>query len=173
MGTKQYEEYTETVDDTAPDNGTIAVFPPLHPADNGAVGTSVQAIDTTPHAIDVSTHSPAPTTFEQRENAASDRHDAQHERASRWQKAIYLLFGVLAGLIFVRFLLPLLGASPNAGFARFIQGIASPFAAPFAGLFGLAALNTLVAILAYMGIAWILAQVVWLAMGEMRRGKRR
>lgn len=171
MQTKPFEEYTEAVDDNAPNNGAVAVFPTSHPGDNGAVDTRLQAVYTT-HAGDESTNTLAPTTYQQTDTSVRDRHDAQHEKASRFQKAIYLVFGVLAGLIVVRLLLPLLGADPGAGFARFVQGITSPFLAPFAGLFGPVVLNTLVAILAYVVIAWVLAQVVWLVMGDMRRGDR-
>lgn len=165
METKQFDGYTEVVDDNAPDNGAVAVFPTSHPGDNGAV-------DTTTHAADEDAVTSAPTTFRQTETAVSDRHDAQHEKASRFQKAIYLLFGVLDGLLVLRFVLPLLDANPSAGFARFVEGITSAFMAPFAGLFGPPALNTLVAILAYAVIAWVLAQVVWLVMGDMRQGVR-
>jgi hypothetical protein len=171
MESKQLEEYTQAVDDKAPDNGAIAVFPSSHPGDNGAVDTRTQTVYTA-HGADEGTNTLAPTTFQQTDTSVSDRHDAQHEKASRFQKAIYLLFGVLDGLLILRFVLPLLGANPAAGFAKFVQGITSPFIAPFAGLFGPSALNTLVAILAYAVIAWVLAQVVWLVMGDMRRGVR-
>jgi hypothetical protein len=52
------------------------------------------------------------------------------------EQAIYLIFGVLEALIAIRFVLRLLAANPNAGFAAFIYGITAPFIAPFAGLFG-------------------------------------
>jgi YggT family protein len=82
-------------------------------------------------------------------------------------------------LLGIRFVLELLGANPAAGFAQFIYGITSPFLAPFAGLFGTARsggsvfdVSILVAILVYALIAWVLVKIVWLVMGDSRRGVR-
>jgi YggT family protein len=95
------------------------------------------------------------------------------------QGLIYLLFGVLEGLLAIRFVFPLLGANPAAGFAQFIYSITGPFLAPFVGLFGAARFggsvfefNSLVAILVYALIAWVLVKIVWLALGDSRRGVR-
>ena len=41
-----------------------------------------------------------------------------------------MLFGILEGLLGIRFVLGLLGANPTAGFAQFIYRITGPFMAP-------------------------------------------
>ena len=44
---------------------------------------------------------------------------------------VYLVFGLIEGLIAIRFVLKALGANPTAGFAEFIYGITGPLVAPF------------------------------------------
>jgi len=51
-------------------------------------------------------------------------------------RAIYLIFGLIEGLILIRFVLKALGANASAGFAQFIYGVTAPLVAPFYGLFG-------------------------------------
>ena len=103
----------------------------------------------------------------------------RREGTLRVQGGIYLLFGILEGLLAIRFVLPLLGANPAAGFAQFIYRITGPFIAPFVGLFGTARfegsvfeVNPLVAIFVYALIAWVLVKAVGLVMGDTRRGVR-
>jgi hypothetical protein len=78
-------------------------------------------------------------------------------------------------VILVRFVLKALGANPSAGFAQFIYGITAPLVAPFYGLFGNPAaqgavleLHSVVALIVYALLAWLLAKLVWILMGETR-----
>lgn len=126
---------------------------------------------------DVSPSGPARTTAQQTATSSSDPYAARREQTIKLQKAIYLLFGILEGLLGIRFVLGLLGANPAAGFAQFIYGITGPFIAPFVGLFGqprfegsVFEFNALVAILVYALIAWVLVKIVWLVLGNSRRG---
>ena len=129
--------------------------------------------------VDVSPSGPARTTAHQTETFTSDPYAVRREGTLRVQKGIYLLFGILEGLLAIRFVLPLLGANPDAGFAQFIDKITRPFLAPFVGLFGTARfegsvfeVNPLVAILVYALIAWVLVKAVGLVLGDTRRGVR-
>ena len=115
----------------------------------------------------------------QTETFTSDPYAVRREQAIKIQKGIYLLFGILEGLLGIRFVLGLLGANPAAGFAQFIYGMTGPFIAPFVGLFGqphfqgsVFEFNSLVAILVYALIAWVLVKIVWLMIGDSRRGVR-
>ncbi len=90
-----------------------------------------------------------------------------------------MLFGILEGLLGIRFVLALFGANPAAGFAQFIYSITKPFLVPFVGLFGTARsggsvfdVSPLVAIVVYALIAWVLVKVVSLVLGDSRRGVR-
>lgn len=71
----------------------------------------------------------------------------------------------------------LLGANLAADFAAFIYGITAPLVAPFVGLFGTPQFNgsvlephSLVAIIVYALLAWLLAKLVWVVWGETRTG---
>jgi len=132
-----------------------------------------------PNTGDVSTSGPAGTTAHQTETFTSDPYAVRREQTIRIQKGIYLLFGILEGLLGIRFVLGLLGANPAAGFAQFIYGITRPFIAPFVGLFGqprfegsVFEFNVLAAIVVYALIAWVLVKIVGLVMGDTRRGVR-
>jgi hypothetical protein len=106
-----------------------------------------------------------------------DPYASRRQRAYKLQQAIYLIFGLIEALIAIRFVLMVLAANPNAGFAQFIYGITAPFMAPFVGLFGEPRLGgsvfewtALVAIVVYMLLAWALVKIVWLVVGDTRRG---
>jgi len=94
-------------------------------------------------------------------------------------QGIWLLFGIVEGLLAIRFILKLLGANEAAGFANFIYVASAPFVAPFSNLFAnpgiggsVLELTTLVAIIVYMLIAWLIAKVAWLLVGESRSATR-
>ena len=113
------------------------------------------------------------------ETVAEDPYAGRRGAAEKLRQAIYLVFGIIEGLIAIRFILRALGANPSSAFAQFIYGVTDPFLAPFAGLFrplaidgGVLEWHALVAIVVYMLLAWVLAKVVWLLAGETRRGSR-
>jgi YggT family protein len=99
--------------------------------------------------------------------------------ASRARQVIYLVFSILEALLAIRFVLMLLGANPSAGFAAMIYALTDPFLLPFAGLFGQPAAggsvietNTIVALIVYPLLAWLLAKIVSLVAGEDRTAVR-
>ena len=51
-------------------------------------------------------------------------------------RIIWYVCGVLLVLLAFRFVLALLGADPNNGFANFIYSVSHPFVSPFCSLFG-------------------------------------
>jgi uncharacterized protein YggT (Ycf19 family) len=119
------------------------------------------------------------TTARQTETFTGDPYAMRREGTLRVQGVIYFLFGVVEGLIAIRFVLPLLGANPAAGFSQVIRSITAPFLAPFVGLFGAVhsggrvfEVDALVAIFVCALIAWVLARAVGLIMGETRWGTR-
>jgi hypothetical protein len=109
------------------------------------------------------------------EAVVTDPYAQRRGTVYKLRQAIYLLFGIIEGLIAIRFILRVLGANPEAGFAAFIYGITAPFLAPFVGLFGTYRFNgsvlewhSLVGILVYALIAWVLAKLVFILLGETR-----
>jgi YggT family protein len=110
---------------------------------------------------------------------AYDPYANKRRASSKLVQGIWLLFGIVEGLLALRFILKLLGANEAAGFASFIYGASAPFVAPFANLFAnpgsggsVLELTTLVAIIVSMLIAWLIAKVVWLLVGESRSATR-
>jgi hypothetical protein len=92
-------------------------------------------------------------------------------------QTVYLVFGLVETLILIRFLLLLLGANADAGFAEFIYGITHGMVAPFAGLFSnprangsVLELSSLVAMIIYPLVAWLVTKVIWLIFSEPRSG---
>lgn len=84
-------------------------------------------------------------------------------------RIIWLVAGVILLLLAFRFILSLLGANTSNSFAQFIYNTSHPFVAPFFGLFNYNNIQygvsrfevyTLVAMLVYAAIAWILSAAV-------------
>jgi fucose permease len=105
---------------------------------------------------------------------AFDPNAHRRANAARVAQAIYLVFGVIEGLLLIRFFLRALNANPDAGFAQAIYAITGLLVGPFSGLFGTPQLatgaaleiSTLVALIVYAGIGWILARAAWLILGD-------
>lgn len=109
-----------------------------------------------------------------------DPYAGKRDTAYRVTQAIYLIFGVIAGLVAVRFILRALGASPNADFGAFIYGLTEPLVRPFVGLFGTSQVDgavfepqSLVAIIVYALVGWLLGRLVAIRMGETRTAQVR
>ena len=116
---------------------------------------------------------------EQVESVVTDPYAQRRGTAYKVRQGIYLIFGIIEGLIAIRFVLRALGANPQAGFASFVYGITAPLLTPFVGLFGtpqsngsVLELHAIVAIIVYALVAWGLAKVAWLLLGETRSGVR-
>ena len=125
------------------------------------------------------THAEPEVAAEHVEAVATDPYARRRGTAYKVRQAIYLIFGIIEGLIAIRFVLRLLGANPGAGFADFVYGVTAPFLAPFVGLFGtpqyngsVLELHSIVAIIVYALLAWVLAKLAWLLLGETRSGVR-
>jgi len=119
----------------------------------------------------------APTVATDRtQTSISDPYAGRRTMSIKLTQAIYLIFGLIEALLLIRFVLKALGANAEAGFAQFIYGITGPLATPFQGLFGTpqaasgAALevHTLIALVVYALVAWLLARAAWLLFGEGR-----
>lgn len=115
------------------------------------------------------------TAVDQVQSTAYDPYARRRSTVEKLIQAIYLVFGFVEALLVIRFLLRLFGANPQAEFARFIYSITAGLVGPFVGLFtrpryngGELELFTLIAIAIYALLAWLLARIVWLVLGETR-----
>jgi len=137
--------------------------------------SDTEDVGTSPRITTAVSTSPSQVEVDRTATAAYDPYASRRQTAARVVQAIYLVFGVIEALIAIRFVLHALGANPNAGFAQFIYGVTAPLVAPFAGLFGnpqasgsVLELQSLVALVVYALIAWLLGRLVWLLLGESR-----
>jgi hypothetical protein len=88
---------------------------------------------------------------------------------------IQLGFGVLNGLIGLRFLLKLMAANPVNPFASLIYFVTSPFLWMFQGLTRTPAFEgieieffSLIAIVVYSLIGWVVIQLLWILFSRMK-----
>ncbi len=84
-------------------------------------------------------------------------------------QVIWLLLGALEVALGIRFLLKLLAANPEAGFAQFIYTLTAVFLVPFENLFENPAvegavfeISTLIAMLVYALLAWGTVRLIWI-----------
>lgn len=110
----------------------------------------------------VQTGNTVETTQQVHDPAAADEH-----RSDVVERVIWFIAGVLLTLLAIRFVLALLGANPENGFANFIYTLSTPFVSPFFSLFGYDftagasrfELFTLVAMAVYALIAYGIAKL--------------
>jgi len=88
-------------------------------------------------------------------------------------RIIWAVLGLLEILLGLRFLLKLIAANPDSGFAVFIYGITKPFIAPFALLVGtptaggvIFEATTLIAMAVYVLLFWGIVSVVRIAVNR-------
>jgi YggT family protein len=88
---------------------------------------------------------------------------------------IQLAFGVLNGLIGLRFLLKLMAANPSNPFASLVYFITTPFLWMFQGLTRTPSFEgieieffSLIAIVVYALIGWIIIQLMWILFARMK-----
>lgn len=113
------------------------------------------------------------------DSVAYDPFEGRRIAAYRLTQIIYWVFALVEGLIAIRLVLRALGANPSAGFAQFVYGVTGPLVAPFIGLFGnptyqssVLELSSIVAVIVYGLVAWLLGKLVWILVGETRTAIR-
>jgi uncharacterized membrane protein len=135
-----------------------------------------EVIETTPPVTEVRVPPRRPVAeYDRQEAVAYDPYESRRLIAFRVVQFIYLLFGLIEGLIAIRFVLRALAANPSAPFAEFIYGITAPLVVPFVGLFGnprgdsaVLEFQSVVALIVYALLAWLLGRLVWVLVGETR-----
>jgi YggT family protein len=124
---------------------------------------------------DVVEPTPAVAT-DRTETSVTDPYADRRARSVKMTRAIYLIFGLIEALLIIRFMLKALAANAEAGFAQIIYAVTGPLVAPYMGLFGTPQaasgatleLHTLIALVIYGLIAWLLVRAAWLLFGEGR-----
>ncbi|MFN8556327.1 MAG: YggT family protein [Dehalococcoidia bacterium] len=111
------------------------------------------------------------TTVRRQDTVVADTTAPRRAAADRVLQAVGIVFGVVATLIMVRFLLKLLGANPEAGFTSFVYSLSAPFVAPFRGIWNTSAAGgavfepeSLVAFIVWILVAWLVAAILRMAL---------
>jgi uncharacterized protein YggT (Ycf19 family) len=95
--------------------------------------------------------------------------EARYMQVKRIVNGVWLLSGILEGLIAIRVLLKLIGANPNSPFASFVYTVTGPFLALFRNLVnnpsyqgGVFELTSLIAMIVYSLATWVVVRLIWL-----------
>lgn len=100
----------------------------------------------------------------------------QNSSVARIVNIVYSLFGTLELLLAVRVVLRLIGANAENGFASFINGLSQPFVALFSSLVqnpilsttAVLEITTILAMIAYAIVGWLVGRVIWLVLSRPR-----
>jgi hypothetical protein len=99
----------------------------------------------------------------------------QNSKIARFVYIVYFLFAALELLLGVRVLLHLIAANPDNGFVSFINALSGLFVMPFATIFQNPAfsgivleITTMIAMIVYAIIGWLVGRVIWLTMSRTR-----
>jgi len=100
----------------------------------------------------------------------------QNSAIARVVNITYFLFGMLELLLAVRVILHLVGANADNGFANFIYGLSAPFVALFVSLLknpvlsttAVLEVTTVIAMIVYAMLAWLIGRLIWLALSRPR-----
>lgn len=110
--------------------------------------------------------------------ALDDREREIRLSNARWSaRVIYFTFGVVEIVIAIRVLLKLIAANEASGLARFIYGFTAPLLAPFQNVVGsprarngsVFEFSSLLAILIYMLISWLIVRLLFLLLDRPTR----
>src|SRR5205085_11989250 len=147
----------------------------LRDADTGARVSEVRETGA-PRTTEVHSSRVAPRAdVDHVEAVAYDPYEGRRLAAYRLTQLVYWVFGLIEGLIAIRLILKALGANPSAGYSEFIYSITAPLVAPFIGLFSnpayqnsLLELSSIVGLIVYALLAWLIAKLLWILIGETR-----
>ncbi len=107
--------------------------------------------------------------YVRRERLVKDAGAERLHTLERWAQFIWLVFGVIIGLIGLRVVLRLIVANPANTFADFIYDVTGIFLGPFFGLTGTPTttdgialeISSLIAMVVYALIAWVIVKLVY------------
>ena len=92
---------------------------------------------------------------------------------------IWLLFGILDALIFVRIVLKMVAANPASGFAAFVYNLTGVFLLPFSNLIASPVIGTgvfeifsVIAMVVYALLAWVIVRLFVLIFTPARTSRR-
>jgi uncharacterized protein YggT (Ycf19 family) len=106
---------------------------------------------------------------EYKEVRTTQHESGQEQRVATFKatQIIWLLFGLILGLIGLRIVFKLIAVNPDNPFAAFLYNVSGIFVAPFESLLGaptaggmVLEISSIIAMIVYLLIAWALVRVV-------------
>ena len=118
--------------------------------------------------------------FERKQRVVEQAPTTRQVVVSRSAKFVWLVFGIIIGLIAIRVVLKLIAANSVNAFASFIYGLTDIFLAPFFGLTATPATNTgmvleipaLIAMVVYALLAFVIVRLIYIFFADTRRVRR-
>lgn len=100
----------------------------------------------------------------------------QNSTVARIVNIVFFIFGVIELVLLLRIILKLAGVNAANGFASLIYGISAPFVALFQTLLvnpslggaSILEFTTMIAMLVWAILAWLVTRVIWLLMSRPR-----
>lgn len=100
----------------------------------------------------------------------------QNSAIARIVNIVYFLFGALQLLLAVRLIFRLIGVNPENSFASFIYDLSSPFVVlfesllnnPTLGTSGVLEVTTLIAMIVWAIVGWLVGRLIWLILSRPR-----
>lgn len=118
--------------------------------------------------------------FEVKERVIEQAPSTRRVVVSRTGKLVWLVFGIIIGLIAIRVILKLIAANAANAFASFIYGLTDIFLAPFFGLTATPATDTgmvleipaLIAMVVYALLAFVIVRLIYIFFADTSRHRR-
>jgi uncharacterized membrane protein len=108
-------------------------------------------------------------TAEIAQTVVEDNATERYVAMQRITQFIWLMFGVIIGLIGLRVVLMLIAANPASGFASLVYGVTDIFLWPFMGLTVTPSVSgitldipAIIGMLVYLLVGWLVVRLIWL-----------
>ena len=108
-------------------------------------------------------------TAEIAQTVVEDNATERYVGMQRITQFIWLMFGVIIGLIAIRVVLMLIAANPASGFASLVYGVTDIFLWPFMGLTVTPSVSgmtldipAIIGMLVYFLVGWLVVRLIWL-----------
>ncbi len=102
-----------------------------------------------------------------REEVIRDVGSERRQQLDRVSQLLWLLLGIVDGMIALRVILKLMAANPLNDFVAFVYNVTAPFVAPFFGITGtptadanVLEIGSIIAMVVYFFVAWIVVRLV-------------
>jgi hypothetical protein len=115
------------------------------------------------------------TEIKQIKTTEHEEGQAQRFATFKATQIIWLLLGLLEGILALRVIFKLIGVNPANAFATFLYGITGIFVAPFSSLTGtpvaggmVLEVSTIIAMVVYLLVGWALERIVYVVFYRSR-----